>query len=57
MTWHFATFGNPAGYNPAGIESNGLRYMLIITRLLGAVMIVPVMEELFWRLFCDTLCN
>lgn len=51
MTWHFATFGNPAGYNPMGVGSLSLRYMLISSRLLGAVVIVPVMEELFWRSF------
>jgi CAAX prenyl protease-like protein len=51
MTWHFATFGNPVGYSPAIVENLSLRYVLISSRLLGAVVVVPVMEELFWRSF------
>ncbi len=51
MTWHFAVFGNPVGYNPMEIESPGLRCAIVSSRLLGAVVVVPVMEELFWRSF------
>ncbi|MBF0558504.1 MAG: CAAX prenyl protease-related protein [Nitrospirae bacterium] len=51
MTWDFATFGNPVGYSPMKIESLSLRYAFISSRLLGAVVVVPVMEELFWRSF------
>jgi len=51
MTWHFATFGNPVGSSPMNIEGPGLRYAFISSRLLGAVVVVPVMEELFWRSF------
>ncbi len=44
----WAMFGTPAGWNPVGTngERNGA---LIAARLAGAVIVVPVMEELFWR--------
>ena len=47
MDW---SFGAPSptkgvGFNP------GLRYGLIFFRLAGAVLVVPLMEELFWRSF------
>jgi uncharacterized protein len=50
MDWSWATQGEPAGYNPfqhgaaAGILLAGIR-------IFGASIVVPVMEELFWRSF------
>ncbi|ALC16885.1 abortive infection protein [Desulfuromonas soudanensis] len=41
----------PPGYNPDLIEDSTLRIVLIGSRLFGAVLVVPVMEELFWRSF------
>jgi CAAX prenyl protease-like protein len=50
---HFSFFKPPAPdevFNPyRDIASNPLRVGFICVRILGAVLIVPVMEELFWR--------
>ncbi len=51
MTWPFAVFGTLTGYDPTTIESASVRYFMITTRIIGAAMVVPVMEELFWRSF------
>jgi CAAX prenyl protease-like protein len=51
MDWPFATFGQPTGFNPTIIQDNFLRTFLVASRLTGAVLVVPVMEELFWRSF------
>lgn len=51
MDWPFATMGSPAGYDPTVFEGGPVRTGLILARLAGAVLIVPVMEELFWRSF------
>lgn len=51
MDWPFATFGTLQGYNPYAAASDTTRAFLIGARLLGAVVVVPVMEELFWRSF------
>ena len=50
MDWPWAMQGVPAGYDPfrAG-EGPGIA--LVVVRILGATMVVPVMEELFWRSF------
>ncbi|NOY12313.1 MAG: CAAX prenyl protease-related protein [Deltaproteobacteria bacterium] len=51
MDWGFATFGESQGFDPTLIESGILRNNLIFFRLFGAVLVVPIMEELFWRSF------
>lgn len=51
MDWPFATFGTLQGYNPYAATDDAARIFLIATRLVGAVIIVPIMEELFWRSF------
>lgn len=38
-------------FNPTLVESGYLKNSLILFRILGAVLIVPVFEELFWRSF------
>jgi len=50
MDWSWATLGPGAGYNPwqAGTSAGVL---LAAVRLFGAAMVVPIMEELFWRSF------
>jgi uncharacterized protein len=50
MDWPWATMGNAAGYDPfrAGTVAGPI---LAGIRLLGAAIVVPVMEELFWRSF------
>lgn len=51
MDWGFATFGDSKGFNPNLVEDPGLRQSLIFFRLFGAALVVPIMEELFWRSF------
>ncbi len=38
-------------FNPTLVESMFFKIILIIFRIVGAVLIVPVFEELFWRSF------
>lgn len=43
------TVGSSPGYDP---RTNGeLDWMLVLIRIAGAALVVPVMEELFWRSF------
>ncbi|OHB25381.1 MAG: CAAX prenyl protease-related protein [Desulfuromonadaceae bacterium GWC2_58_13] len=51
MDWGFATLGNPQGFNPNVIADDGMRNSIVAARMVGAVLVVPVMEELFWRSF------
>jgi CAAX prenyl protease-like protein len=44
----WAMFGTPVGWNPVGMDGER-NAALIAARLAGAVIVVPVMEELFWR--------
>lgn len=39
------------GFNPLLYENRAERIFMITMRLAGAVLVVPVMEELFWRSF------
>ncbi len=41
----------PRGWDPNQFAEPGLRWAMIATRLAGAVLVVPLMEELFWRSF------
>ncbi len=50
MDWPWATQGQPSGYNPF-LAGDGWGPVLATVRLLGATIIVPLMEELFWRSF------
>lgn len=48
----FPYIGEPAGFNPFSFGwPEKIVPVLIIIRLAGAVLVVPVMEELFWRSF------
>ena len=50
MDWFWAIQGELTGYNPfENNNSNGV--LLTVFRLFGASVVVPVMEELFWRSF------
>jgi len=51
MDWDFATFGSSTGFNPTLIEDDSLRRGLVFFRIFGAALVVPIMEELFWRSF------
>jgi CAAX prenyl protease-like protein len=50
MDWSWAVQGEPAGYNPFQ-EGATAGLVLAAIRLFGASVVVPVMEELFWRSF------
>ncbi|RZT04582.1 hypothetical protein SAMN05216319_3631 [Duganella sp. CF402] len=41
--------GTSAGFDPSG--QNGVNWPLALLRAAGAALVVPVMEELFWRSF------
>jgi CAAX prenyl protease-like protein len=52
VTPHFAFLGQRAGFDPFKSISNPIRlYGFLAERFLGLVLIVPVMEELFYRSF------
>ncbi|WEF35686.1 CAAX prenyl protease-related protein [Pseudoduganella chitinolytica] len=42
--------GVSAGYNPTGADGR-IDWLLVACRIAGAALVVPVMEELFWRSF------
>jgi hypothetical protein len=50
MDWHFATMGTPEPFNPNRLPSDWI-YPFFAFRLLGASIVVPIFEELFWRSF------
>jgi CAAX prenyl protease-like protein len=51
MDWEFATLsGKPSSFNPHSLTGIWLP-LFLIARLLGASVVVPIIEELFWRSF------
>lgn len=51
MDWTVTSGGPPSGYDPYRIQDAGVRTVLIAFRIAGASLVVPLMEELFWRSF------
>jgi len=51
LDFEFATQGTPPGYNPDLFEHDVLKFTMIAVRMAGATLLVPIMEELFWRSF------
>lgn len=51
MDWYFASPLPQQGFNPSLLQDNQLRTSMTCVRMMGAVIIVPLMEELFWRSF------
>lgn len=47
----YPKIGPESGFNPFELSQGSHSYLLIGSRLFGAAIIVPVMEELFWRSF------
>jgi CAAX prenyl protease-like protein len=43
-------FGGSSGFDPRG-EAGAIDWLFVVPRLAGAALLVPVMEELFWRSF------
>ena len=46
----WVTLGKPKGYDPRAADGS-IVWLMASIRLLGAAVIVPVMEEIFWRSF------
>ncbi|MCX7894069.1 MAG: CAAX prenyl protease-related protein [Burkholderiales bacterium] len=46
----WATLGDAAGFDPRRSDGT-LDWTLVVPRVVGAALVVPVMEELFWRSF------
>lgn len=51
MDWTLSDRLAPSGFNPNIIADPVVRNIIIAIRLTGASIVVPVMEELFWRSF------
>jgi len=51
MDWPWAIQGELTDYNPFVVGSTAIGMVLAFIRLFGASVIVPIMEELFWRSF------
>ncbi len=51
MDWNFGQVVPETGFNPDRVDQQLLKNVLILFRLCGAALVVPVMEELFWRSF------
>ena len=51
MDWQFATMGDQKVYNPRRLGSGIGLYGFFAIRLVGAALVVPIFEELFWRSF------
>lgn len=49
LDWTWASIGTVRGYNPTLVSDYFTQYLLIVFRMFGASLIVPIMEELFWR--------
>ncbi len=50
LDYGWMNLGSSAGYDPSNL-SGGIDWSLALPRLFGATVMVPVMEELFWRSF------
>jgi hypothetical protein len=48
---YYPKFGKRAVFDPTTIPSVAQRSIFLAIRVFGAVIVVPVMEELFWRAF------
>jgi len=51
MDWAFGSSGAPQGFNPLLLPPGAISIALTSFRIAGAVLVVPLMEELFWRSF------
>lgn len=51
MDWTFPVSGSPQGFDPTLFPQPGVQLFMTLFRVGGAVLVVPLMEELFWRSF------
>ena len=49
LTADWMVMGESVGFDPR--DDNEIDWFLVVVRLMGAALVVPVMEELFWRSF------
>ncbi len=50
LDWGWLVVGGGTGFSPLD-EQGAIRWEMAIPRILGAALVVPLMEELFWRSF------
>ena len=51
MDWTLGSATVPQGFNPTLLADGSLQVVMTLFRIAGAVLVVPLMEELFWRSF------
>ena len=51
MDWSLGAAGVPQGFNPTLLPGRAVQVVMTLFRVAGAVLVVPLMEELFWRSF------
>ena len=51
IDWTLSVTGEPKGFDPTLLADGPIRLLMSATRVAGAVLVVPLMEELFWRSF------
>lgn len=51
MDWTLSGSDAPAGFNPEVFSTAAVMWLMVCVRVAGAVIVVPIMEELFWRSF------
>jgi uncharacterized protein len=51
LDFEWAVIGKPSPFDPTLPDGSGINWVLVCSRLVGLVIVVPIMEELFWRSF------
>jgi CAAX prenyl protease-like protein len=51
LDFAWATLGGSTSFDPTHSDGSGFDWLLVCLRVIGLALIVPVMEELFWRSF------
>lgn len=51
MDWTLGAAATPSGFNPTLLSDRTVQIVMTLFRVGGAVLVVPLMEELFWRSF------
>ena len=51
MDWALTASTAPQGFNPSLLPGRNIPILMTSIRIAGAVLVVPLMEELFWRSF------
>lgn len=51
MDWTLDAAATPLGFNPMQLPDRTVQIVMTLFRVGGAVLVVPLMEELFWRSF------